>query len=169
MCTLRNKFVDCNTKWHMGKIINYAFHQIQSDYDHSKFRFKQNLIKHIEAEHEGKKPYKCPTCSDTFASKQNLKVHVESVHEGIKLHLCSICDANFETKKQLHKHILEVHEEVKVFSCKTCSASFTSQQKLDHHNSTRHAEYLICLLNISQKLKVHQIFVNMDFLSRLDF
>ena len=30
-----------------------------------------------------------------FANKQNLKKHVEAVHEGIKPFKCSICDLKF--------------------------------------------------------------------------
>ena len=30
-----------------------------------------------------------------FANKQNLKKHVEAVHEGIKPFKCSVCDVKF--------------------------------------------------------------------------
>ena len=49
-----------------------------------KFTNKQNLKKHVEAVHEGIKPFKCSVCDVKFANKQNLKKHIETIHEGIK-------------------------------------------------------------------------------------
>ena len=48
------------------------------------FRLKNNLKKHIEAVHEGKKPFVCPRKSSRFARKQDLNRHVKAVHEGVK-------------------------------------------------------------------------------------
>ena len=61
----------------------------------SSFADKQNLKKHVEAVHEGIKPFKCSICDlkfannynpliqewyiSSFADKQNLKKHVEAV------------------------------------------------------------------------------------------
>ena len=45
---------------------------------------KQNLKKHVEAVHEGIKPFKCSVCDVKFANKQNLKKHIETIYEGIK-------------------------------------------------------------------------------------
>ena len=45
---------------------------------------KTNLKKHIEAVHEGKKPFVCPRKSSRFARKQDLNRHVKAVHEGVK-------------------------------------------------------------------------------------
>ena len=49
-----------------------------------KFANKQNLKKHVEAVHEGIKPFKCSVCDVKFANEQNLKTHIETIHEGIK-------------------------------------------------------------------------------------
>ena len=49
-----------------------------------KFVNQQNLKKHVEAVHEGIKPFKCSVCDVKFANKQNLKKHIETIHEGIK-------------------------------------------------------------------------------------
>ena len=49
-----------------------------------KFANKQNLQKHVEAVHEGIKPFKCSVCDVKFANEQNLKTHIETIHEGIK-------------------------------------------------------------------------------------
>ena len=77
----------------------------------SSFADKQNLKKHVEAVHEGIKPFKCSICDlkfannynpliqewylSSFVDKQNLKKHVEAVHEGIKPFKFSTCDFKF--------------------------------------------------------------------------
>ena len=38
----------------------------------------------MESVHEEKKPHKCPICDHSFSQKNDLKRHVESVHEGKK-------------------------------------------------------------------------------------
>ena len=52
-----------------------------------------------------------------FTNKQDLKKHVEAVHEGIKPFKCSVCDVKFANKQHLKKHIETIHEEIKPFKC----------------------------------------------------
>ena len=54
------------------------------------FGLKPNLKKHIEAIHEGKKPFICQRKSSRFARKQDLNRHVKAVHEGKEVHESTI-------------------------------------------------------------------------------
>ena len=71
---------------------------------------KENIKKHIECIHEGKKPFSCPVCSSAFFRKRHLQKHIESVHEGKKPFLCHVCSAAFTQKPHLKLHINRVHE-----------------------------------------------------------
>jgi uncharacterized Zn-finger protein len=66
---------------------------------------KQALKKHIFEKHEeGKKPFKCDICDQSFSQKSNLKRHIVGIHERKKK-----CECLYATKK-LRKHRSEVHE-----------------------------------------------------------
>ena len=80
---------------------------------YSIFKTKQNLKKHIDGVHEGKKPFKCDVCDASFSQKINLTEHVASVHEGKKPFKCNICDASFSHRGNLNKHVTSVHEGLK--------------------------------------------------------
>ena len=45
--------------------------------------------------HEGKKQFKCDSCSSSFTQKRNLDAHIKLVHEGINTVLCEICNKAF--------------------------------------------------------------------------
>ena len=58
---------------------------------------KQALKKHISEIHEeGKKPFKCDICDQSFSQKGNLSKHTASVHDSNKLFKCDICDQIFQ-------------------------------------------------------------------------
>ena len=44
----------------------------------------RNLVRHIEAVHNGQKAHKCDSCAAKFAAKGNLTAHIKAVHKGIK-------------------------------------------------------------------------------------
>merc|ERR1712008_311545 len=67
------------------------------------------LKRHIELEHEGKKPFSCPICAATFTQKPSMKNHILSIHEGRKFE-CDICDSHFAQKRGLNKHKARVHD-----------------------------------------------------------
>ena len=73
-------------------------------------------------------------CDKGFSQKQDLNRHIESVHEGKKSFKCNICDAGFTHKANLNKHIDAVHKEKKKFKCTICDEVFFSQkQDLNRH------------------------------------
>ena len=58
---------------------------------------------HISAVHEGKKPYKCTICDNSFGLKRNLKSHIASVHEGKKSFQCNVCGQSFTEKWKMRE------------------------------------------------------------------
>ena len=62
---------------------------------------KNSLSYHIQAVHEGKKPFKCGICNAAFTSKQGKIGHIAAVHEGKKPHHCAICLTDFSKKSNL--------------------------------------------------------------------
>ena len=57
---------------------------------------KQALKKHIFKKHEeGKKPFKCDICDQSFSQKGNLSKHTASVHNSNNSFKCDICDQIF--------------------------------------------------------------------------
>ena len=65
-----------------------------------------SLIGHIEAIHEGNKPFKCDICDAEFGHKHHLNTHVVTVHEGKKQWKCDICNTAFGRKHHLNTHSL---------------------------------------------------------------
>ena len=88
---------------------------------------KQNLIKHIEAVHEGQKRqkhYKCKLCAKKFGGPGNLEEHVKYIHKGEKdirgnivksmnndhqNYKCGLCDETFPTVKSVNDHFDLTH------------------------------------------------------------
>ena len=53
-----------------------------------KFTNKQNLKKHIEAVHEGIKPFKCSICDVKFANNYNPQIQEAQIQEWYTLQGC---------------------------------------------------------------------------------
>ena len=66
------------------------------------FYQKVHLKRHVTAIHEGRKPFKCNICVDSFGSKRSLDL----VHDGQKPFKC---DAGFMGKYNLKLQIEAVH------------------------------------------------------------
>ena len=62
---------------------------------------------HIEAVHEGKKPFVCDRegCDKAFSARGSLTSHINLVHEGKRPFPCDICGVGFTTKLYLARHI----------------------------------------------------------------
>ena len=53
---------------------------------------------------------KCPICHSEFNRKENLKRHIQHVHDGKKSHGCPLCENKFTTKQAVKRHLNSVHK-----------------------------------------------------------
>ena len=76
--------------------------------------FKRNstLKNHKALAHDGKKPFKCPTCDKTFVLKHHMQKHA-FIHTNIRPHECNACDAKFKRSNHLTTHLRTIHGLVK--------------------------------------------------------
>ncbi|XP_037541637.1 zinc finger protein 768 [Nematolebias whitei] len=112
----------------------------------SSFRGHMNL-------HEGKRPYKCPTCHKTFAAKSVLNKHVQTHKGEFK---CTLCHRSFSSDIRLKLHLLthpdrkqdgaqtsaalspaHTPAKEKRFSCEVCHKSFFTKKAFQKH-AARH-------------------------------
>ena len=68
------------------------FPAIQSEFSVYATAQRHHLDKHIQAVHEGKKPFQCEFCLYATAEKHTLTIHIQAVHEGKKPFQCEFCD-----------------------------------------------------------------------------
>ena len=62
----------------------------------------------------------CELCEYASAAKQDLNKHIQAVHEGKKNFKCDICDTRFSRKDSMNRHISLVHENNKPHKWKLC-------------------------------------------------
>uniref|UniRef100_A0A3P8SFR3 C2H2-type domain-containing protein n=1 Tax=Amphiprion percula TaxID=161767 RepID=A0A3P8SFR3_AMPPE len=77
------------------------------------------------------KPYKCPDCSETFASNKERTLHLED-HRGPRQLKCHICGIEFSRPTPLQRH-LAVHTGAKPFKCSVCQRGFNQPSHLKSH------------------------------------
>ena len=74
----------------------------------SKFKFKGDRKKHIQAKHEGIR-FSCHYCAYQATTKQDLKKHID-IHEGVK-YPCTYCEYKANRKSNLKLHIKKRHQD----------------------------------------------------------
>ena len=114
------------------------------------FSKKTSLKKHIEAVHEGLKPFECPTCKKSFYEISHLKAHISEVHDKIKNFQCPKCDKKFGRKNHVNEHVAVTHDKIKRdhgfptksqktdLTCTICSKTFSKKSKLKVHIAAVH-------------------------------
>ena len=75
-----------------------------------KFKFKNSLMKHINAVHS-KTRFSCHVCFSTFSYRANRKRHVALEHEtNPSINQCKDCNQTFTYKHNLKSHLKKFHE-----------------------------------------------------------
>ena len=88
-------------------------------------------------------------CDYANARRNHLNNHIQSVHEGKKPFQCHICNNSFTLRSSLSKHIKSVHEKLKPYKCKDCDNSFAQSAHLKGLYFMLHfAMFEICALEI---------------------
>ena len=108
------------------------------------FKLHHQLMRHIAAVHEEKKPFNCPTCNKNFSQKSNLKQHISAVHKGKKDYKCNTCNRSF-TKRHMKAHKASHERELSAqqpsknnhlensLNCSFCHTVFSSKRSLMFH------------------------------------
>lgn len=68
------------------------------------FKRKYDLLQHISAVHDKKRPFKCDTCDSSFAHKGTLSKHVRTVHRRERPYKCEHCGLKFSERGNVNKH-----------------------------------------------------------------
>ena len=90
------------------ELINFQKSSLKAkNHDKSQLQ-KQTLKTHIQAIHEGKRPFRCDICDSKFALKYYLLSHLKSMHENRK----------------------QVDDKEKTIHCNYCTSSFTNVMRL---------------------------------------
>lgn len=70
----------------------------------SHFKRRYDLVQHISAVHEKRRPYACDSCDQAFAHKGTLSKHVRTVHRKEKPYACEHCGQRFSERGNVNKH-----------------------------------------------------------------
>uniref|UniRef100_A0A0B7AVM2 C2H2-type domain-containing protein n=1 Tax=Arion vulgaris TaxID=1028688 RepID=A0A0B7AVM2_9EUPU len=99
------------------------------------FTTKSDMLIHCQQIHkQDPKPYKCPTCSKSFASSSCLSQHAR-IHSGLKPYKCEICERKFTQLSHLQQHI-RTHTGEKPYKCMHpgCGKAFSQLSSLQSHS-----------------------------------
>ncbi|XP_060597196.1 uncharacterized protein LOC132751100 isoform X2 [Ruditapes philippinarum] len=132
------------------------------------FRWKRNLVSHVEVYHTESDPQTCGVCNKVFPDKESIKEHMV-IHNKTKRELptCKICDKTFKKQSSLKMHVAQLHKEKSPpkgsMSCDICKESFATKMKLlEHmlsHTSVMPHKCDICSasFHLEMKLKAHKL------------
>ncbi|XP_055589938.1 zinc finger protein 626-like [Uranotaenia lowii] len=132
------------------------------------YRLMSELDKHARENHEGDKPFACPTCDYRFKSSKSLRKHDSIVHHNVPRTnypsgsvKCLICSIKFIKTCDLATHIQESHsgEEYPYLKCTDCMLTFDCKKKLNYHMLLHTGRY-VCQIcgkhcNGAGPLRVH--------------
>ena len=79
----------------------------------------------------------CEDCGKKFFDKQYIPIHKATVHEGKRPWQCQHCGNSYTRDTALKNHVNSVHLNLR-FSCKQCSKSYTQLAHLKIHLKSEH-------------------------------
>ncbi|XP_072219066.1 uncharacterized protein [Leuresthes tenuis] len=100
-------------------------------YCHVTFKLKADKITHEQLHVTQGKPYKCPDCSETFATNKERRLHLED-HRGSLELKCRFCGIEFFRALSIQRHLL-VHTGEKPYKCSVCQRGFNQASHLKSH------------------------------------
>ena len=100
-----------------------------------RYSSQENVRKHKDIVHFGRRDYSCELCKKTFTRASSLKEHKDYVHNpnGVE---CDICHKTFSSKTNMIKHKKVLHYGFKPHSCPACSKTFRDNYKLRKHQQS---------------------------------
>ncbi|KAH9495490.1 hypothetical protein Btru_013042 [Bulinus truncatus] len=127
------------------------------------FTTKSDMLIHCQQIHkQDPKPYKCPTCSKSFANSSYLSQHAR-IHSGLKPYKCEICERKFTQLSHLQQHI-RTHTGEKPYKCMhpDCPLKFSQLSHMKQHYRSHTGEkpykcmFMDCPLRFSQLTNMKQ-------------
>ncbi|KAM6918221.1 uncharacterized protein FYW49_007835 [Xenentodon cancila] len=111
--------------------IHEESYELPCKYCHVKFKTKADKITHEQVHGSEEKPYKCPECSERFATNKERRIHLEDREwpHSLKCHICGI---QFYQTTSIRRHLL-VHTGEKPFKCPVCQRGFSQASHLKSH------------------------------------
>ncbi|XP_034558480.1 zinc finger protein 85-like [Notolabrus celidotus] len=95
------------------------------------FKTKADKITHERTHSIGQKPYKCPDCSERFATYKKQRIHLK-IHKDPPQYRCSHCGMEFKSEGYLQRHLF-VHTGEKPHKCSVCQRGFNQASHLKSH------------------------------------
>ncbi|XP_060568713.1 zinc finger protein ZFP2-like [Ruditapes philippinarum] len=150
---------------HNCSLASSEYHECIQCPDKKHFKYRCNLVAHIEVVHDQNYPLKCETCDLSLISELEKRKHMTKHdpsllvcgycnkkmrtigeleshlpnHTGETRFHCHICDKKYRKKAYLRDHIFRIHssEEEKQCICEKCGSSFAHSKVLyDHRRSS---------------------------------
>uniref|UniRef100_UPI0037E87BD2 uncharacterized protein n=1 Tax=Semicossyphus pulcher TaxID=241346 RepID=UPI0037E87BD2 len=144
--------------------IHDANYEFRCKFCHVTFKTKADKFSHEQIHMTDGQPYKCPDCSESFASNKERRIHIQdhrgppqlkceicgiefcwplalkrhlAVHTGEKPHKCSVCDRGFNQPSHLKSH-MRLHTGERPFKCQHCDKCFNHNVSLKSHMQRYH-------------------------------
>ncbi|XP_042354262.1 zinc finger protein 429-like [Plectropomus leopardus] len=130
-CSICGKRCVTETALNTHSRIHNENYEFKCKFCHATFKTKAGKITHEQIHVTEGKPYKCPDCSETFASNKERRIHLED-HRGRPQLKCHICGIEFLWPLSLQRH-LAVHTGEKPFKCPECQRGFNQASHLKSH------------------------------------
>ncbi|XP_070829365.1 uncharacterized protein [Chaetodon trifascialis] len=100
-------------------------------YCHVTFKTRVDKRKHEQTHQDGRDPYKCPDCPETFATSKERSIHLAN-HRAPKEFKCGVCGIEFKDVHHLRRHSV-VHTGLKPYKCSVCQRGFNQGSHLKSH------------------------------------
>ncbi|XP_049889403.1 zinc finger protein 473 homolog [Epinephelus moara] len=130
-CSICGKRCVSETALNTHSRIHNENYEHRCKFCHATFKTKAGKVTHEQVHVTQGKPYKCPDCSETFATNKERRIHLED-HRGPPQLKCDICGTEFLWPLSLQRH-LAVHTGLKPFKCSVCQRGFNQASHLKSH------------------------------------
>ncbi|XP_041848284.1 zinc finger protein 600-like [Melanotaenia boesemani] len=111
--------------------IHDANYEFRCKYCQVTFKLRVDKYVHEQIHMTQGKPYKCPDCSETFATSKERRTHLED-HRGTVDLKCRFCGIEFFRPLSIQRHLL-VHTGEKPYKCSECQRGFNQASHLKSH------------------------------------
>ncbi|XP_051809915.1 zinc finger protein 681-like isoform X4 [Acanthochromis polyacanthus] len=130
-CNICGKRCVTEIALHSHSRIHDENYEHRCKYCHVTFKTKVDKMTHEQTHLSEGKPYKCPDCSETFATNKERRIHLVE-HRGPRQLKCHICGIEFNRRTPLRRH-LAVHTGAKPYKCSVCQRGFNQSSHLKSH------------------------------------